>query len=96
MIQKKISLRAEFFARLQDLLHSSHTSPCFSSDVPDSEEAATDFSVWELYFPFWYFSNLQTDYNPVYFLLYGESFLVGNRMRFREMDLSLIFAFECL
>lgn len=35
IVLKKISLPAEIFVRLQDLLHPSHTS-CFSSDVPDS------------------------------------------------------------
>lgn len=35
--KKKISLPAEIFARLQNLLYPSHTSACFSSEVPDSE-----------------------------------------------------------
>ena len=38
---KKISLPAEIFARLQNLLHPSHTSPCFNSDVPDSGEVTS-------------------------------------------------------
>lgn len=43
MVQEKISLPAEIFARLQNLLHPSHTSPCFSSDVPDNSEATSVF-----------------------------------------------------
>lgn len=92
MVQEEISLPAEIFARLQ-YLHPSHTSPCFSSDVPDNNEAAPVliFSIGCCTFRFGLRSFLFAHrllLNPVFFHLYSENFLMDKlQVRFREEGL---------
>ena len=47
------------------------------------------FSVWELYFPFWFkfFLVCRFHLNPLYFLLYSDRFLMDKlKVQFRERD----------